>query len=105
MASLTYFPYMRRLQLKPTPRCSASTSHSRVAAQRAVALLQSGTDVTVIRDYLGHASVATTGRQITTNLLMKRDAMQSFWKKAGIEPADTKAWKPKADLLLFLQSL
>jgi len=67
--------------------------------------LQSGTDVTVIRDYLGHASVATTGRQITTNLLMKRDAMQSFWKKAGIEPADTKAWKPKADLLLFLQSL
>lgn len=28
----------------------------------AVALLQSGTDVTVIRDYLGHASVATSGR-------------------------------------------
>jgi hypothetical protein len=25
-----------------------------------------GTDVTVIRDYLGHASVATTGRYITT---------------------------------------
>ena len=71
----------------------------------AVALLQSGTDVTVIRDYLGHASVATTGRYITTNLQMKRDAMQAFWKKAGIEPADTKAWKPKADLLAFLQSL
>ena len=36
---------------------------------------------------------------------MKRDAMQAFWKKAGIEPANTKAWKPKADLLAFLQSL
>ena len=71
----------------------------------AVALLQSGTDITVIRDYLGHASVATTGRYITTNLQMKRDAMQAFWKKAGIEPAATKAWKPKADLLRFLQSL
>lgn len=71
----------------------------------AVALLQSGTDVTVIRDYLGHASVATTGRYITTNLQMKRDAMQAFWKKAGIEPANTRAWKPKADLLAFLQSL
>jgi site-specific recombinase XerD len=47
----------------------------------AVALLQSGTDVTVIRDYLGHASVATTGRYIMTNLQMKRDAMQAFWKK------------------------
>ena len=71
----------------------------------AVALLQAGTDVTVIRDYLGHASVATTGRYITTNLQMKRDAMQAFWKKAGLEPANAKPWKPKADLLAFLKSL
>lgn len=71
----------------------------------AVALLQSGTDVTVIRDYLGHASVATTGRYITTNLQMKRDAMQAFWKTAGIEPASSRRWRPKADLLAFLQSL
>ena len=71
----------------------------------AVALLQSGTDVTVIRDYLGHASVATTGRYLTTNLQMKREAMEAFWKKAGLEPANTKAWKPKANLLVFLQSL
>jgi site-specific recombinase XerD len=71
----------------------------------AVALLQSGTDVTVIRDYLGHASVATTGRYITTNLQMKREAMQAFWKRAGIEPSHTKPWKPKPDLLAFLQSL
>ena len=42
----------------------------------AVTLLQSGSDVTVIRDYLGHTSVATTGRYITINLQMKRDAME-----------------------------
>jgi site-specific recombinase XerD len=71
----------------------------------AVALLQAGTDVTVIRDYLGHASVATTGRYITTNLQMKREAMQAFWKKAGIEPTNAKPWRPKADLLAFLKSL
>ena len=71
----------------------------------AVALLQSGTDVTVIRDYLGHASVATTGRYITTNLQMKRDAMETFWRHSGIEPANAKPWKPKQDLLAFLQSL
>jgi integrase/recombinase XerD len=71
----------------------------------AVALLQSGTDVTVIRDYLGHASIATTGRYITTNLQMKRDALQTFWRHAGLEPARPKPWKPKADLLAFLQSL
>lgn len=71
----------------------------------AVALLQSGTDVTVIRDYLGHASIATTGRYLTTNLQMKREAMQTFWKHSGIEPSRTKPWRPKPDLLAFLQSL
>jgi site-specific recombinase XerD len=71
----------------------------------AVALLQSGTDMTVIRDYLGHATVATTGRYITTNLQMKREAMQTFWKHAGIEPSRAKTWRPKPDLLAFLQSL
>ncbi|WP_157271394.1 tyrosine-type recombinase/integrase [Azohydromonas aeria] len=71
----------------------------------AVALLQSGTDVTVIRDYLGHSSIATTGRYLTVNLQMKREAMQAFWKQAGIEPAQARAWKPKPDLLAFLQSL
>ncbi len=71
----------------------------------AVALLQSGTDITVIRDYLGHASIATTGRYVTTNLKMKRDALQTFWKHAGIEPARQKPWKPKPSLLAFLQSL
>jgi integrase/recombinase XerD len=71
----------------------------------AVALLQSGTDVTVIRDYLGHASVATTGRYITTNLQMKREAMEAFWKQAGLEPSHARPWKPKPDLLAFLQSL
>src|SRR5271157_2714131 len=71
----------------------------------AVALLQPGTDVTVIRDYLGHASVATTGRYVTTNLQMKRDALETFWTHAGIDPAQTKPWKPKPDLLAFLQSL
>lgn len=71
----------------------------------AVALLQSGSDVTVIREYLGHTSVATTGRYITINLEMKQEAMEAFWKKAGIEPANTKPWKPDADILAFLQSL
>jgi integrase/recombinase XerD len=71
----------------------------------AVALLQSGADVTVIRDYLGHAGVATTGRYITTNLQMRREAMNVFWKHAGIEPAEAEPWKPKPDMLAFLRSL
>jgi integrase/recombinase XerD len=50
----------------------------------AVALLQAGVDVTVIRDFLGHASVATTSRYITTNLQMKREILEAFWKRAGL---------------------
>jgi len=94
---------------------AATEGHPALAQQRitphvlrhscAVALLQSGTDITVIRDYLGHASVATTGRYITTNLQMKRDALETFWEHAGLEPARAKPWKPQPDLLAFLQSL
>jgi integrase/recombinase XerD len=36
---------------------------------------------------------------------MKRDPLQTFWKHAGIEPDPVKPWKPKPDLLAFLQSL
>jgi hypothetical protein len=49
--------------------------------------------------------VATTGRYITTNLQMKREAMETFWQHSAIAPAKAKPWKPKPDLLAFLQSL
>lgn len=71
----------------------------------AVALLQAGVDITVIRDYLGHASIATTNRYITTNLQMKRDVLEAFWRRAGISPVHAKPWKPKPELLSFLASL
>lgn len=71
----------------------------------AVALLQAGVDVTVIRDYLGHASISTTSRYITTNLKMKRDVLETFWRRAGISPARVTPWNPKPDLLAFLTSL
>jgi integrase/recombinase XerD len=72
----------------------------------AVALLQAGVDVTVIRDYLGHASVATTSRYITSNLKMKRDVLDAFWKRAGLEKGSPRhRWRPSTKLLAFLESL
>lgn len=71
----------------------------------AVALLQAGVDVTVIRDYLGHASIATTSRYITTNLQMKRDALERFWQRSGLVRGRERSWKPKPDLLAFLASV
>jgi site-specific recombinase XerD len=71
----------------------------------AVALLQAGVDVSVIRDYLGHASIATTSRYLTTNLDMKRKVLQAFWKRAGLEREPGTRWKPSTGMLAFLQSL
>ena len=71
----------------------------------AVALLQAGVEVSVIRDYLGHASVATTSRYITTNLQMKREVLDAFWKRAGLDPAAPRKWRPSSKLLAFLDNL
>ncbi len=71
----------------------------------AVALLQAGMDIVVIRDYLGHASVATTNRYIATNLAMKREALEAFWERSGLTKTKSPHWEPRPDLLHFLESL
>jgi integrase/recombinase XerD len=71
----------------------------------AVALLQAGVDITVIRDYLGHASISTTSRYVSTNLQMKRDALEHFWGRSGLSSTRTRAWSPKPDLLAYLASI
>jgi integrase/recombinase XerD len=69
------------------------------------AMLQAGNDITVIRDYLGHSSISTTSRYVATNLKMKREALETFWRRAGLSPTRATEWKPKPDLLAFLDSL
>jgi site-specific recombinase XerD len=71
----------------------------------AVALLQAGVDITVIRDYLGHASIATTNRYVATNLQMKRDALEQFWSRSGLSSTHTRPWRPKPDVLAYLASV
>jgi len=71
----------------------------------AVALLQAGVDLSVIRDYLGHASITTTSRYITSNLKMKRDVLEAFWNRAGLQKEPRRRWRPSPKLLAFLQSL
>jgi site-specific recombinase XerD len=71
----------------------------------AVALLQAGMDIAVIRDYLGHASIATTSRYVATNLAMKREVLEAFWKRSGLTETTSANWRPRPDLLRFLESL
>jgi integrase/recombinase XerD len=88
----------------PSPRLRRVTPHM-LRHSCAVALLQAGVDITVIRDYLGHASVSTTSRYITTNLEMKRQVLDAFWKRSGLAPTGTRKWRPSAKLLAFLETL
>lgn len=88
----------------PTLRRQRVTPHV-LRHSCAVALLQAGVDITVIRDYLGHASVATTGRYLTTNMKMKRDVLSAFWHRAGLTRKRASRWRPTSDLLAFLSSL
>lgn len=89
---------------RPTLRRRRITPHV-LRHSCAVALLQAGVDLTVIRDYLGHASIATTNRYISTNLQMKRNVLQAFWKRAGLDRRSSQRWRPSPKLLAFLDSL
>ncbi len=71
----------------------------------ACALLQAGVDLTVIRDYLGHASIVTTSRYATTNLKIKRDALATFWEHAGLTAPKTSPWRPAKSLITYLSTL
>jgi integrase/recombinase XerD len=95
-----------RLAVKstPSPRFRRVTPHM-LRHSCAVALLQAGVDITVIRDYLGHASVSTTSRYVTTNLEMKRQVLDAFWQRSGLAPTGTRKWRPSAKLLAFLDTL
>lgn len=71
----------------------------------ACALLQAGVDLTVIRDYLGHASIVTTSRYANTNLALKRTALTTFWEHAGLAAPKTQPWRPTKSLITYLSSL
>jgi len=71
----------------------------------AVALLQAGVDIAVIRDYLGHESIATTDRYTRTNLQTKQRVLEAFWDHAGLPRPRSARWEPSPDVLAFLSSL
>ena len=97
--------YVRRAaESSPSLRRRKITPHV-LRHSCAVALLQAGVDVTVIRDYLGHASIATTSRYLTTNLDMKRGVLAAFWKRAGLDRDGGRPWRASPKLIAFLESL
>jgi site-specific recombinase XerD len=69
----------------------------------AVSLLAEGVDVTVIRDWLGHASLDTTNIYARASLETKRKALEKV--DPSTRPAKPPRWKREVELLEWLDSL
>jgi integrase/recombinase XerD len=67
----------------------------------AMNLLQSGVAASVIALWLGHEDPATTHQYIEADLLMKEQALRRLQAPKGRHAR----FKPRADLLTFLDSL
>ena len=88
-----------------SPGAPVSPHHIRHTT--AVHLLESGVEVNVIRDWLGHASLETTNRYAEITLETKRQALQACEAPTSVS-GTTRArnsWKDDRELLKWLESL
>jgi site-specific recombinase XerD len=69
----------------------------------AVSLVTAGVDVTVIRSWLGHASLDTTNRYARANLETKRKALERVG--ACVRATKPSRWKRDVELMAWLDSL
>jgi len=69
----------------------------------AVHLVSAGVDVTVIRSWLGHASLDTTNHYARASLDTKRQALERV--DATVRPGKPPRWKRDPDLLAWLNAL
>jgi site-specific recombinase XerD len=68
-----------------------------------VQLVAAGVDVTVIRNWLGHARLDTTNQYARANLETKRKALEQI--DSSTKPGRPPRWRRKPDLLTWLDSL
>jgi len=68
-----------------------------------VQLVAAGVDVTVIRDWLGHARLDTTNHYARANLETKRRALEQV--DPSTKPGRPPRWKRNPELLAWLDSL
>jgi site-specific recombinase XerD len=69
----------------------------------AVHLVAAGVDVTVIRSWLGHASLETTNHYAQANLDTKREALQRLSRTSADKRPPR--WRRDAGVLAWLESL
>jgi len=86
----------------PGLRTKKITPHT-IRHTTAMHLLQSGVDINVIRSWLGHVNLATTHRYVEIDLAMKTKALASC--ELPENRGARRRWRPKPDILAWLESL
>jgi site-specific recombinase XerD len=89
----------RQMPSLATKRITPHTWRHSVGVQ----LVAAGVDVTVIRNWLGHARLDTTNRYARANLETKRRALEQV--DASTKPGRPPRWKRNPDLLAWLDTL
>jgi site-specific recombinase XerC len=68
-------------------------------------LLQSNVDLSMIRSWLGHASIETTNGYVEIDLEMKRKTLQSVEKLLPGKRNRGPTWQRDRDILIWLSKL
>jgi site-specific recombinase XerD len=71
----------------------------------ALHLLQSNVDLSMIRSWLGHASIETTNTYVEIDLEMKRKTLQSAAKLIPTRGKRGNSWQKNPDILTWLSGL
>lgn len=95
--------YVRSAAITTPTLVSKTISPHAFRHAAAVHLVAAGVDVTVIRSWLGHASLETTHHYAQANLSTKREALERLQPQAT--KSRTPPWRRQADLLTWLESL
>jgi len=99
---------IRKYVIKATPKCSSlhkkTVSPHTFRHTTALHLIQSGVDITVVKDWLGHASIKTTSLYVEIDMDMKRKALQACPPPIPSLQLEKPQWQ-KEHILAFLHKL
>ena len=87
------------------PRKTDTISPHTLRHTKAMHLLMAGAPLPIIRDFLGHEDISTTGLYARANIEMKRAALEKTEKISPSLPPSAMIWKDDVDLLEWLQKL
>ncbi|MCK5676663.1 MAG: site-specific integrase [Verrucomicrobia bacterium] len=88
--------YSELKDLKVTPHVFRHTT--------ALHLIETGSDITIVKEWLGHADIKTTSQYIEVSVARKRDALEKLPPPGSGEPVEMPEWK-EPGILEFLMSL